>query len=232
MMLKKSLLPVLLTLALAGCATVQDYREGQLHYKLGLSALNDGRYQAAFVEFQKALKYDNSNEKVYNALGYTYIQFQELDKAKMSFQKAVSLDHKYSEAYNNLCLVDYGLHQYDGAIAACKKALANKLYETPDKAYYNLGKAYYRKKDYPAAVTAFKESVVRVADNYPAYYMMALALNAEGQYGPAAEALSNAVKLDPAYHGNMDKAEHDFHNGTNLPVDRADTDQLLEIFKY
>lgn len=203
-----------------------------MHYKLGLSALNDGRYQAAFVEFQKSLDYDKTDKRVYNALGYTYIQFQDLNSAKASFEKAVSLDHGYSEAYNNLCLVDYNLQNYDDAITACKNALANNLYETPEKAYYNLGKAYYRKKDYANSVTVLKESVVRSQDKYLEYYMMALALNAEGQYGPAADALSNAVKLDPAYRGDMGKAERDFRNGTNLPVDQVDSEQLLEIFKY
>ncbi|MDA8170092.1 MAG: tetratricopeptide repeat protein [Nitrospiraceae bacterium] len=230
-MLRKTLILCLIA-AVASCAGVQTEKEADLHYKLGVSSLKDGKYQAAFVEFQRALELNKHDKDIYNALGYVYIKFEDLDKAKQSFEKAVKIDPEFSDAYNNLCLVDYGRKEFSEAVSSCQRALSNPLYATPEKAFFNLGRAYYRLKDYDGAAKAFNSAIIRAGDYYPAYYMLALAYNAKDDFGSASDALDKAVKFDPHYKGDLSKAEKDFRNGLNLPVEKADASQLVEIFKY
>ncbi len=222
---------MLLAFALiAGCAGPS--KQAVMHYDMGLSYIKDNQFQPAYIEFQKALEYDKSNKDIYNALGFVYLKFDDLQNAKNSFQKAVSLDKNYSDAYNNLCTVEIKMKLYDQGIADCKKALLNPLYETPQKAFYNIALANYREQKYDDAVNEFKSALLRAPDFYPAYYGLALAYKESGDYGSASDALGKAVKLDPAFKGDMKKAEDEIGRKASVPVEEDQTRNLLEIFRY
>lgn len=231
-MFKRYILLVLVLMACFSCATVGQKRQADLHYKLGLSRLQDGQYQEAFVEFQKALKHKSDYKEVYNVLGYIYLKWGDFDNARKSYEKAVGIDSQYSEAYNNLCYLDYREKQYGQAVDDCKKALSNPIYETPEKAFFNLGLSYLKLGKYDDAIKAFRQSTIRMGDFYPAYYQLAIAYNAKGDYGDAASALQLAVRLDPRFHGDMEKAEDTFRRGEGLPGGSSDAAQIMEIFNY
>jgi type IV pilus assembly protein PilF len=228
----RTALPLLIAALLLGCAGLNAQKQATVHYKLGVSRMQARQYQAAFLEFQKALRYDPRNKEVHNALGVVYLQFDDLGKARASFQKAVEIDGNYSEALNNLCYVHYRLGQYEQAIGHCKRALGNPLYPTPEKAFYNLARAYYRLGRYDEALKAYREALRRMPGMFQALYGLALTYNAKGLYGAAAQALKEAVELDPRYRGDMAAAEEDFSLRRNLPVEEQDMEALLEVFRY
>ncbi|MDA8170897.1 MAG: tetratricopeptide repeat protein [Nitrospiraceae bacterium] len=232
-MFKRYLLLVLLLLLAAcfSCATA-GRNQAELHYKLGLSRLESGQYQEAFVEFQKSLENRGDDKRVYNALGYIYMKWNDNADAIKSFSKAISLDPAFSQAYNNRCLLEYRQKQYELAVSDCGKALSNPLYETPEKAFFNLGLAYSKLGKYDEAIKAFRQCTVRMEDFYPAYYQLSLAYNAKGDYGDAASALQLAVRLDPRFKGDMTKAENTFRRGEGLPGGSEDAPELMDIFHY
>lgn len=230
-MLKKGLLAILILTLLGACAS-QDQKQAVMHYKLGLSHLENQKLQAAFIEFNKALEYDKGNKDIYSALGYIYFKFDELEKAEEMFWKAISIDSEYSDAYNNICNINYKRREFQKALLNCGKALQNPLYETPQKAYYNLGNTLYRLKRYPEAIKSYKDAIKRDGGFFPAYYGLALASNANGEYGPASDALEKAVKLDPQFGGDMRKAEEKIKKRAASPVDEEDMLSLLDIFRY
>lgn len=222
-----------LALFLVSCASGQSRKQAELHYKLGLSHIESEKYQPAFIEFHKALEYDPEDKLVHNGLGFVYLKFEDLQNAKKHFQKAASIDRNFSDAYNNLCLVNLRLKEYGQAAANCGKALENPLYETPEKAFYNLGMAWLKQGKTDQAIAAFRDALRRIGNFYPAYYGLALAYKAAGDYGAAGAALEKAVGLDPAFKGDMEKAEREFARRSALSSSgEEETESLLEIFRY
>ncbi len=229
---KKYLLPLLIILLTFSCSTAEQKREAGLHYKLGLARLRANQYQSAYVEFERALEYYDGDKDIYNALGYVYLRWDDPDNAKKAFTRAVDIDPDFSEGYNNLCLVEYQRKQYSEAVAYCKKALSNPLYPTPEKAFFNLGLAQFKLKKYNKAIDALTQATIRKSDYYPAFYELAVIYNQTGDYGDAAKSLEQAIKFDPRFKGNMEKAENFFQSGGDLPWCRQDASQILEVFKY
>lgn len=220
------------SVSLFSCASVQKVEEARAHYKMGVSHLNVGNIQTAFVEFQKALELDPDNKEVHNAVGVVYLQLFDLEKAKQSFLNAVKVESNYSEAHNNLCFVYYRTKRFKKAIKSCKKALQNPLYVTPEKAFYNLGRSYYKLGRYNEAVDAFTDAIRRLPGLYPAYYSLALAYNAKQMYGNAASAIAKAIELDPRFRGDAGKAEEEFKKQAAEAQERRDLQDFLEILKY
>jgi type IV pilus assembly protein PilF len=227
------IISALIALSLFSCAgATSKEKEAIMHFKLGNSYLESNQLQAAFIEYQKGLQYDKGDKQIYNALGYIYLKFDDLDKAEASFLKAVSLDREYSDSYNNLCKVYYDKKDYEKAITNCDKALQNPLYVTPQRAFYNLGNIFYRLKRYPESIKAYKDALKREEGFYPAYYGLALAHNALNEYGPASAALENAIRLDPQFGGDMERAEEKIKKRAASPVPEEDMDSLIEVFRY
>lgn len=226
---------ILLMLILASCATTSGpgaQREARAFYKMGVGYLNSNRLQAAYVEFQKSLKKYPNDKEVHNALGIVHLKLIDPERAIQSFTTAVRLDRKYSEAYNNLCYVHYEQKQWEEAIKNCQSALKNKLYETPEKAFYNLGRTYYRSGRFREAAEAFDNGIRRFPVHANSYYSLALAYNALKNYGKAAETMERAINLDRRFSGDIEKAEAGFMKMRNTTDYPQDIDDYIEILKY
>jgi len=226
---------VFLSLA-GGCATMssEQQKEAEFHYKMGLSNLDEGKTQAAFVEFQKAMQLDPDNKDILNSLGLVYLQLEDLPSAEALFLRAVSIDHLFSEAYNNLGVTYMGREQWSKAIAAFKNALANVLYQTPDKAFYNMGIAYYREGSYALAAESFKDALKRSPSSTLPLYRLSLVYNKAGRYGDASAVIAQAIEKDQEFRGDRAK----FMEGVRqklLPVqghEEPDLRDHLAIQKY
>ncbi|RMF99692.1 MAG: tetratricopeptide repeat protein [Nitrospirae bacterium] len=222
---------------LSNCASLETERqkEAESHYKMAISHLNEGEYQPAYVELEKAIRLNPEEKRAYYALGIVYHYFEEYSKAEDSLKKAISLDPTYSEAYNLLGLVLIKLKRMDEAIEAFKKALDNPLYQHPEKAFTNLGNLYYRKGDFKVALEYYKKALKR-APRYPvAYYGIALSYNALERFGDASEALREAIKLDPEIGGDVGRAEEVFTRkklSSTSREEEQDYIDLLDILHY
>ncbi len=223
---------VLFVLSCATTTRQEDINSARAHYKLGVSHLQRDRLQAAFVEFQTALRYDPDNKEIHNALGTVYLKLQDLGMAVESYGNAISLDPDYSEAHNNLCYAYYRLKKWSRAVESCRDALRNPLYLTAEKAYYNLGRAQYRLGNYDEAIDAYDNALKRMPGLYIAYYGLALSYNARKDYGRAASAIARGVQQDPAFRGDIEKAAREFSRRTGEPEDMKDFRDLVEILNY
>ncbi|MCE5312841.1 MAG: tetratricopeptide repeat protein [Nitrospiraceae bacterium] len=228
---------ICISAALSGCAsveTIDDKKEADYYYKMGLSYFNEGKMQTAFVQLQKALQYDSSNKDVLNSLGLVYMNLDENAKAIETFQRATSSDPSFSDAYNNMGVAYMRAGQYKEAIAAFEKAISNPLYETPEKAYYNMGDAYYRTKDFQKALNSYRSSAIRAPQFALPFFRMALAYNKLARYGDAASALATGLRLEPAYNGSKEKFESEIRTrlASVSGEEAADLQDYLEILKY
>ncbi|MCL4536345.1 MAG: tetratricopeptide repeat protein [Nitrospirae bacterium] len=221
---------------LSGCVTapVEHQKEADFHYTMGISHLNEGNIQAAFVELQKAYQISPDNKEILNSLGLVYLHLEEFEKAKDLFLRAVSIDSEFSEAYNHLGVTYSRRGQWTESIEAFKKALLNPLYQTPEMAFYNLGMAYYRVGQYEPAINAFKDAIKRVPLFPLPYYGLALAYNRESRYGDAAAIIARAIEIDTAYKGDKKKFIEDIKQKllTSKGDEESDFRDYLEIMRY
>jgi tetratricopeptide (TPR) repeat protein len=220
---------------LAACATADRTNKANAYYKLGIAYLNENSIQRAFVEFHKAYELDPHNKEILNAIGIVYLlHLDEVGKAIEYFEMALKEDPSYSEAANNLGYSYEKLGKFEKAIPFYKKALSNPLYPTAEKAYINLGNAYYRLGNFGEALQNYKEAIKRAPGLSIAYWRLALCLNAMGRYGDASTAITEAIRLDPSYAGNREKAADDLRlkKLKAKGVEEKDIIDYLEILKY
>ncbi len=220
---------------LFGCAgSLEHKREADSFYKVGVSYLKEGKLQMAFVQFQKALQLDPDNKNVLNSLGLVYLQLEEYDKAEELFLKSVSIDPEFSDAYNNLGVTYMRERQWAKAVGSFKKALLNPLYQTPEKAFYNLGTSYYRMGKFNLSANALRDAIKRAPQFSLAYFQLALVLNKEERYGEAATALQKGIDVDATYGGDRTKFMEDVRLKllTAQGDDREDYTDYLEMLKY
>ncbi len=221
----------------AGCATSSEVSQPQsagYHNKIGLSYLNEGKVQLAFVEFQKAIQIEPDNKDIVYNLGIVYLQLEDYENARKSFLRAVELDSNFADSYNNLGVTYMQLGQWRLGVEAFKKALSNVLYRTPEKAFYSMGMCYYRMEEYEKALDAFKDSIRRDRAFVLSYYGMALAYNRLEKFGDAAEVMDRAIQIDPSYQGNRDRRIADIKEQLYTAKGREEQDlrDYLEIMNY
>lgn len=196
-----ALCPLLFALTFA-CATtpdIGDIKMAEVHYKLGVSHLTGGRLADAFIEFQKAIKLNPRDKESLNALGLISTEFEKYDEALSYYRQAIAIEPNYSEAMNNMGVTYVRMERWDEAIEYFRMALKNPLYPTPERAYTNMGYAFYKKGDYVNAMNAIKNAIVRYPDFPWALYVSGLIHVRLGNDNQAIEEFKKAVVVDPEY---------------------------------
>ncbi len=134
----------------AGCKHVpseKDQQAAQIHYDLGVQ-VQQSDPQAAFQEFEAALRMDPELVEAHNALGVLlHLAFNRGDEAIVHYKQAIEGRPGFSEAKTNLANVYLDQHRYDEAIKLYEEVLNDMLYATPYIAHNNLGWAFYKKGD-------------------------------------------------------------------------------------
>lgn len=235
-MMTKLVISFIVLFFIYGCATVtlEKQQEAEFYYKMGISYLNEGNIQMAFVNFQKAYQFNPDSVEIMNSLGLVYLQLDDFINAKQLFSKAVSINPQFSESHNNLGVAHIKTGQWHDAIESFKNALSNPLYTSPEMAFYNLGVSYYKTGQINESINAFKDSIRR-ASSYPLpYYGLSLAYNRAGRYGDASAAILKALEIDPAYKGNRLKFIEFVKQKliTAKGDEEADLRQYLDILMY
>jgi len=191
-----------LCVLLSACATtpdIEDIKKAEAYYKLGVSYLNTNKLKDASIEFQKAISFNPKDKYSLNALGLISARFKEYDKAISYYKRAISADSSYSEALNNLGVTYLEMEKWDEAINYFKKALENPLYETPEKAYSNIGYALYKKGDYIGALNLLSDTIKKYPRSPQVSYVLGIAYMKTGKIQDAIEKLNSAVNALPNY---------------------------------
>lgn len=181
--MKNRLVPCCLALALAGCA-VQAERPGaeeaapearaptqvnqraRIHTELGAGYFSQGKYAFALQNLQIAREADPTYAPVYNVLGLVHAELREDRQAEENFRRAIQLSPRYSEGHNNYGLFLCKRGRIDEAMARFEAALANPLYETPERALANAGACALEKGD-PATAEMYFARALKRAPNHP-----------------------------------------------------------------
>lgn len=201
--LKRLAMAVVFLVVMTGCASSQWKKEqADSHINIGIAFLGSERFNDALKEFLQAEELTPRDPQVHYYLGITYNGKGLMDKAIHEFNEAVSLNPEYSEAHNFLGTIYLAVGQWDKAIDLFKKALSNMMYETPDKAHFNMGRAYYGKGDYQTALNQYAEAKNRKPNTIPLALLdhhMGMASYAHGNFYQASQYFRKALDQAPAF---------------------------------
>jgi tetratricopeptide (TPR) repeat protein len=191
----------LLLLSLAACAETKELKKkkGEAARKVGEVYLGQGKYRSALNELLKAEKHYPKDHILQNDLGMVYREMGKADLAIKHFKKAIRLKPNFARAINNLGTAYFDKGDWDAAIASWKKVTKDLLYATPHLAYYNLGKAYYMKKEYAKS----EEYFLKALDVAPRFVEFLVELGrtymAMGRNSEAVAAFKSAVEQSPDF---------------------------------
>lgn len=213
-----------LNLSCVTTSHIEDAKQADVHYKIGISYLTEQRLHDASIEFQKALSLNPQDKYSLNALGLISQGFGKYGEAISYFKQALSIDPSYSDAVNNLGVTHMEMGSMDEAIGYFQAAVRNPLYATPEKAFSNMGYALYRKGDYPEAADALKKAVIRNPYSPQALYVLGLVQVKLGEDNQAIESFKRAVTITPEY------IDAHWELG-NAYIRTGDKEQAMEHFK-
>jgi tetratricopeptide (TPR) repeat protein len=156
---------LLLLIGLAACANKARLQEqAGNHINIGTAYLGSGQYTSAMKELLEAERLTPEDPKVHYLLGISYHGKGLDERAIDEFQRAIALNPEDSVVHNYLGAIYLDRGRLDDAITSFNRALANILYDTPATTLYNLGRAYYAKGLYDAALKHYRDAVSREPD--------------------------------------------------------------------
>ncbi len=166
-------LPTLVFLALAlGSALEPSYasasRAAQSDQKIeeAMRVFNRGKllhqerqYREAIQEYLAALKLDDQNPFVFNALGLAYAAVRDFGPALKAFNQALALNPDLTDVYNNIGMIYAEQGAKERAFEAYSRAVRNPNYTTPEKALYNMGNLYLEDGNLELAEMHFRRAI-------------------------------------------------------------------------
>jgi len=193
---------IVFLLTVTACATSPwNQEQADSHLNIGIAYLGSERTNDALKEFLQAEKLAPRDPKVHYYMGITYHSKGLNDNAINEFQKALSLRSDYSEAHNFLGAIYLEMGLWDNAIESFKNALFNVLYETPDKALFNIGMAYHGKGDYEKALNTYQDAKNRRPTTVPHPLIdlhMGITCYAQGNFEKAVHYFKTSSKAAPS----------------------------------
>lgn len=128
------------------------------HNSLGMSALEQGRYEEALKHFGTALKIKADYDEPWHNIGVLYSQTGDYDRAISALQKALSFNPKKKELiYNNLGLVYANKKEWDTAIEYFRTALKLDIRAAP--VHRNIARAALSKGDMQLALESYQRAI-------------------------------------------------------------------------
>ncbi|HSF31923.1 MAG TPA: tetratricopeptide repeat protein [Candidatus Tectomicrobia bacterium] len=186
-----------------GCAPTHrqgvQLKPAREHYTLALQYLSVGAGEKAVKELHEAVKIEPTNAEFHNLLAFAYHYEGRYEFALTHYRKALELAPGYAEAHVNLAALYLDLARWDDAVTQGREALKITTYQSPEKAYNNIGLAYMGKGDLISARRAFRDALA-FHDNFPeAHRNLGTLYFQQGQVEEAMREYREALRLRPNY---------------------------------
>jgi tetratricopeptide (TPR) repeat protein len=160
---------------------------------LGTLDAGTGSYEQAAEELQQAVQAEPTNDDAYRGLGQAYERLGKTAEAEKTYQRAIQLRPDYWAGYSWLGTFYFDQARYTEAERMFEKVVT--LAPDSFQGYYNLGAIELSEGRYAEAVQELKRSIT-IRSSSPAYSNLGTSYFYLKQYGNAAAAYAEAVKLN------------------------------------
>ncbi len=163
----KNIVVLIFIFIIAGCSNSEvkksDPKEENYSIIRGINAAENGKYNEAITEFEKAYTINKKNIITVRALGLAYSKAGDLKKGEEYFKEALVIDEFDTETLYNYAILKYEEKKYDEALQLLNKI---KIQNIDKKIIAAKGGIYYKKGDYE---NCYKEISKIIGDNivYP-----------------------------------------------------------------
>ena len=145
--------------------------------------------------YEQAVASDPKYTDAWNALGWTYLQIKQFEKAEAALRKVLVLDPQARFVHLNLGRALEGLKKYEEAVAEYQKAIQIDAKEK--SVHASLGRTYVLFHQFEKAIPEL-ETAATITPNDPAVqFNLGRAYAKTGQPEKAANALNRSVDLEP-----------------------------------
>jgi Flp pilus assembly protein TadD/plastocyanin len=172
-------------------------RETLQHISNGMDLAENGKYEKAEVEFEKAADLSPNSPEVFSIWGAALRMQKKFKGANRRFGRAYELAPEDEEIVFNWGMSRLFEKNADGAIDLFKKTL--KLNPKHYLAYNYLGKSYGLKKDYPNEEINYAKAIEIKEDFAQAHFNLGIARSLQKNFEGAAPHFTRAIELDKQY---------------------------------
>lgn len=178
-------------------------RDTEVHILLGTVYREQGLYEEAEAQFNRAIELDPRWGDAYGGRGLVREERRdEGDAAVADFQKAIALSPNNPQHYNNLGFALYVRGRYEDAVRALREGLRHD--PASRRMRNNLGFVYGRLGLYNRAMHEFERGGSRAE----AESNLGFVFEQSGDHDAACERYHEAVRLDPTLAAAASNAEH------------------------
>jgi tetratricopeptide (TPR) repeat protein len=155
----------------------------------------EGNYQEAVREYQRAAQLDDKNPFIYNYLGLAHLSLQAYGDAVKAFKQALRLNPDLTDVHNNLGVLYSEMGEKEKAFQEFTFVVRDHTFPTPEKPLYNLGELYLREKNVELALMHFRRSIEKNPSFAMGYRGLGKVHLALGEHEEAIENFEKAVEL-------------------------------------
>jgi tetratricopeptide (TPR) repeat protein len=153
------------------------------------------QYQAALVEWKKALEMDPSDAKAHINIGTALMETGQMDAAIVHLQKAIDLNPVNANAYSAMASAMARMGKAGDAVSYYEKSL--QLRPDDAKLQNNLGLALAQTGHTAEAIPYYRKALELDPGSADSYAHLGVALAQTGQADEAIPMLEKALELDP-----------------------------------
>ena len=158
----------------------------------GIAKIDSGKFEAALVEFDAALKIDKWSFEGWFYRGYTYNLLGEFKTAIREFDKALKVDYRSPEAYEYRAWAHEELGDYASAVKDYTQAAR---FNPKERTYYFYrGMDYYLLGDYRSCIDDMRRSLAVSPDSTESYYYLGSAHYLKGNLAKGTTYLTLALE--------------------------------------
>jgi tetratricopeptide (TPR) repeat protein len=176
-----------------------DLKNVESHKVLGRNLMIIGRFDAAQIEFEQAIRYKPDSAESYYNLGKLHSIQDNWEPARKAFEDALRIDPSYLEALDGLGFALEAIGDDAGAVARYQEAI--RLNEARGgqfaSAHVNLSAYFNRTGDPAKAIEYARKAIELDPKSDRAWFQKAKADEREGRLNDAVSALNAAISYNP-----------------------------------
>ena len=218
-----------------------DVKNADAHKILGRDLMVVGRFDAAQMEYEQAIRYAPQSAENHYDLGKLLSIQDNWIAARKQFEEALRLNPEYIEAIDSLGFAQEALGDDPGALQTYLKAISlnQQRHGTFVSAHVNLS-AYYNRTGDPARALDYAQKALELdPKSDSAWFQRARAEERQGQLQAAADSLNHAISLNPrssSYYyvlsgiyrrlGNLEESKKALESFTRLDQENNDLEKM------